>query len=178
MAGVSPERTLTPMSGAATPSRVAAWPMPTSGARRLRSTSTASAFIGETYRTRHRFTRSSGTGSLAIRSMAQRNAERVLPDPVGATTTQWCPELIASHAPAWAVVGALKLLRNHSAVAGEKRSSTSARRSSGLSFAIRASLPSRTDTAGPPRTSGYPIRIPWSRAATVRNGHTGSSGAR
>jgi hypothetical protein len=48
LAGVSPERTLTPMSGPGTPSRVAAWPMPTSGARRLRSTSTASAFIGET----------------------------------------------------------------------------------------------------------------------------------
>ena len=30
------------------PSRVAAWPMPTRGLRRLRSTSTASAFIGET----------------------------------------------------------------------------------------------------------------------------------
>ena len=48
LAGVSPERTLTVMSGGASSSRVAAWPMPTSGARRLRSTSTASAFIGET----------------------------------------------------------------------------------------------------------------------------------
>src|SRR3954471_7947456 len=75
--------------------------------------------------------------------MAQRNAESVLPDPGGATTTVWWPELIASHAPAWAVVGALKLLRNHSAVAGENRSSTSAR----LPFAIGPSLPSPTDTA-------------------------------
>ena len=48
-----------------------------------------------------------------------------LSEPVGATTTQWCPELMASHAPSWAVVGALKLLRNHDAVAGEKRASTS-----------------------------------------------------
>src|SRR3954468_9479330 len=75
--------------------------------------------------------------------MAQRNAESVLPDPVGATTPVWWPELMASHAPAWAVVGALKLLRNHAAVAGEKRSSTSAR----LPFAIGPSLPSPTDTA-------------------------------
>ena len=47
-AGVSPERTETVMSGSGTPSRVAACRMPTSGLRRLRSTSTASAFIGET----------------------------------------------------------------------------------------------------------------------------------
>ena len=47
-AGVSPERTATVMSGSGRPSRVAAWRMPTSGLRRLRSTSTASAFIGET----------------------------------------------------------------------------------------------------------------------------------
>ena len=47
-AGVSPERTATVMSGSGTPSRAAACRMPTSGLRRLRSTSTASAFIGET----------------------------------------------------------------------------------------------------------------------------------
>ena len=35
------------------------------------------------------------------------------------------PQLIASHAPFWADVGALKLPRNQAAVAGEKRSSTS-----------------------------------------------------
>src|SRR5689334_3498798 len=74
--------------------------------------------------------------------MAQRKADRVLPDPVGATTTVWWPELIASHAPAWAVVGAVKLLRNHAAVAGENRSSTSAR----LPFAIGVSLPSPADS--------------------------------
>src|SRR6476661_11102799 len=61
-----------------------------------------------------------------MRSMAHRKADRVLPEPVGATTTQWWPELIASQAPACAVVGAWKLLRNHAAVDGEKRSSTSA----------------------------------------------------
>lgn len=88
---------------------------------------------------------SSGTGSLAIRSMAQRNADNVLPEPVGATTTQWWPELMASQAPACAVVGARKLLRNHSAVAGENRPSTSV----GLSFAIGPSLPPAADTGSP-----------------------------
>ena len=47
-AGVSPERMPTRISGRGRPSRAAAWPMPVSGARRLRSTSTASALSGET----------------------------------------------------------------------------------------------------------------------------------
>ncbi|SLH03441.1 Uncharacterised protein [Mycobacteroides abscessus subsp. abscessus] len=46
-AGVSPERTPTVISGGSSPSRLAVWVMPTSGARRLRSTSTASALSGE-----------------------------------------------------------------------------------------------------------------------------------
>ncbi len=47
-AAVSPVRTATLMSGSASPSRWAACPMPVSGARRLRSMSTASALSGET----------------------------------------------------------------------------------------------------------------------------------
>ncbi len=47
-AGVSPERIATVTSGAGSPSRAAAWPMPASGERRLRSTSTASALSGLT----------------------------------------------------------------------------------------------------------------------------------
>ena len=47
-AGVSPLRTDTVTSGGGTPSLRAACSMPTRGERRLRSTSTASAFIGET----------------------------------------------------------------------------------------------------------------------------------
>ena len=46
-AGVSPVRMPTVMSGTGAPSLVAAWRMPASGARRLRSTSKASAFNGE-----------------------------------------------------------------------------------------------------------------------------------
>ncbi|OUD95291.1 hypothetical protein CMMCAS05_02360 [Clavibacter michiganensis subsp. michiganensis] len=46
-AGVSPERTPTVTSGGSAPSRFAVCTMPTSGERRLRSTSTASAFSGE-----------------------------------------------------------------------------------------------------------------------------------
>ena len=45
---VSPDRTPTLTSGTSTPSRSAVCRMPTSGARRLRSTSTARAFSGET----------------------------------------------------------------------------------------------------------------------------------
>src|SRR6478736_8178868 len=101
-----------------------------------------------------------------MRSIAQRKADRVLPEPVGATTTVWWPELIASHAPACAVVGALKLLRNHSAVAGEKRSSTSAR----LPFAIGLSLPSRTDI--PQRAGLVPTGSGQSRSVPVSPGQS------
>jgi hypothetical protein len=47
-AGVSPDRMPTLTSGNREPSRSAVCRMPVSGARRLRSTSTASAFSGET----------------------------------------------------------------------------------------------------------------------------------
>jgi len=46
--GVSPVRMPTVMSGTGAPSRCAACRIPASGARRLRCTSTASAFSGET----------------------------------------------------------------------------------------------------------------------------------
>lgn len=58
-------------------------------------------------------------------SIAQRNAESVFPDPVGATTSACFPAEMASHAPTCAGVGALKAPRNQSWVAGVKRSSTS-----------------------------------------------------
>src|SRR5262245_27815713 len=57
---------------------------------------------------------------------------------------------MASHAPPWAAVGALKLLRHHSAVAGENRPRTSSR----LLCAIGPSLPPGTDTTGRSRTRG------------------------
>ena len=46
-AWVSPDRIATSTIGSGSPSLVAACRMPTRGARRLRSTSTASAFMGE-----------------------------------------------------------------------------------------------------------------------------------
>src|SRR5690606_38353170 len=56
------------------------------------------------------------------------------------------PELVTSHAPTWAAVGAAKLLRNHSAVAAENRSSTAL--STGVSV-IPPSLSPRTDITFP-----------------------------
>ena len=124
-AGVSPERTATLICGTDKPRRVEACPIPTSGERRLRSTSVASALSGDTYSTRH--AERSGSGAVVTSlSMAHRNADSVLPEPVGATTSVCCPDEIASQAPSWAAVGAVKLDRNHAAVAGENRSSTSA----------------------------------------------------
>ncbi len=62
--------------------------------------------------------------SWKTRSMAHRNADSVLPDPVGATTRACRPAKITSHAPVWAVVGCAKAPRNQSCVAGPNRSST------------------------------------------------------
>ena len=97
-AAVSPVLTPTLMSGSGRPSRRAACPMPVSGERRFRCTSTASAFSGDTYSTRQRCLGSSGTGSLASRSMAHKNAASVLPDPVGAMTRVCSPRPIDVHA--------------------------------------------------------------------------------
>lgn len=59
--------------------------MPISGERRFRSTSTASAFSGETYTTR---TPASPVGGENInRSTADKKAASVFPDPVGASNT-------------------------------------------------------------------------------------------
>ncbi len=58
-------------------------------------------------------------------SIAHRNADSVLPDPVGATTSACLPAEIAFQAPACAGVGAGKAPRNQSCVAEVKRSSTS-----------------------------------------------------
>ncbi len=130
---VSPDRTPTRMSGAGAPRRSATRPMPVSGVRRLRSTSTASAFSGDTYSTRvalpavgRRDESGAGLGSdEANRSMAHRKAASVFPDPVGATTSVLLPSAMADHASACAAVGAAKVPVNHSRVSALKRPSGS-----------------------------------------------------
>ena len=112
--GVSPDRTATETSGTCTPLRAASEPMPTSGDRRFRSTSTASAFSGERYRTVHFRDPAAAAGAVTRASMAERNAASVLPDPVGATTSVFSPRPIASQAPACAGVGSAKLALNQS----------------------------------------------------------------
>ena len=96
--------------------------MPVRGLRRLRSTSTASALSGDTYSTRQRLWGSAGGGVEVSWSSAARNAARVLPEPVGATTSTSEPSPMARHAPAWAAVGAEKAPVNQPLVAGEKPS--------------------------------------------------------
>ncbi len=56
------------------------------------------------------------------RSSAARKAARVLPEPVGATTSTSEPAAMACHAPAWAAVGAENAPVNQPRVAGEKPS--------------------------------------------------------
>ena len=84
--------------------------------------SAARALSGEMYRTRRRW-RSGTGGAVASRSMADRNAARVLPDPVGATTRTSWSEARASQAPTWARVGAAKAPSNQPRVRAENRPS-------------------------------------------------------
>lgn len=121
--GVSPDRIPTRTSGSGSPSRTDSWRIPVSGERRLRSTSTARALSGDTYSTRQRFFASAGGGTAASRSSEARNAARVLPEPVGATTSTSLPSPMARQAPSCAAVGALKAPANQLRVAGENESS-------------------------------------------------------
>ncbi len=121
-AAVSPVRTATRMSGSAAPMACAVCRIPVSGARRFRSMSTASAFSGEMYSTRQRCLGSSGAGAAARRSSAHRNADSVLPDPVGAMTRVFSPLLIAAQAWACACVGVANAAENQSRVTALKPS--------------------------------------------------------
>src|SRR2546430_14161866 len=95
--------------------------------------STAGAFSGETYSTRSRGepppdapedsprdedSPGEAEEGTARRSSAHRNAARVLPDPVGATTSASLPDEIASHAPSCAGVGPANAPSNHARVTG------------------------------------------------------------
>ncbi len=124
-AEVSPERTPTVTLGGACPSRSAVRVIPASGARRLRSTSTARALSGDTYKTRQRCL-TGGRSALVSPSSAHKKAASVLPEPVGAMTSAFWPAEIAFQAPAWAAVGLAKTSRNHVAVAGVNWASGSA----------------------------------------------------
>ena len=115
---VSPVRTPTVGKCTSMPRRSAAKLMPRSGARRFLSTSTASARSGERYSTRVRSARA-GSSSLMIRSMAHRNAARVLPEPVGAAMRQCWPAAMVCHPATWHSVGAANVVANHSAVGVE-----------------------------------------------------------
>ena len=119
-AGVSPVRVATVTSGTSIPSRPACWAIPASGLRRFRSTSTARAFRGETYRTRQRRAGSEGIGAACSRSRAQRNAASVLPLPVGATTSTCSPVAMADQACSCAGVGAANAASSQACVAGVK----------------------------------------------------------
>jgi hypothetical protein len=109
--GVSPVRTATCSSWYATSRRSALRMMPDSGARRFFSMSKASALSGETY-TRRQRSCFSGAGENSSRSMAQRKAESVLPEPVGASSSVFCCAMIAGQAFNCASVGAAKVSAN------------------------------------------------------------------
>src|SRR5207237_9689257 len=101
------------------------WRRPTSGARRLRSTSTVSALSGETDSTRQR-SASGGTGSAASRSRHHRKAASVLPLPVGAVISVCRPGATALQPRSWTSVGLAKVDSNQARAGALKRSSEEA----------------------------------------------------
>ena len=116
-AGVSPLRTAIAGATNRSPRAAATCEMPVSGARRLRSTSTASALSGDTYSTRHR--RAGGGGAANIRrSRHHKNAASVLPLPVGARISVESPRAIAGQPSSCGRVGASNAAVNHSRTAG------------------------------------------------------------
>src|SRR5438552_14445089 len=105
------------------PRRCACRVMPTSGSRRFRSTSTASALRGETYTIR--VAGFFGAGENMRWTIAARNAASVFPDPVGARTRTLSPSAIAGHPSSCARVGVWNVASNHARVAGLKLASGS-----------------------------------------------------
>src|SRR4029077_7805771 len=94
--------------------------MPAIGDPRLRSMSTARALSGETYTTRQ-----PRAGVWISWSIDERNAARVLPDPVGAMRSVLSPLLMTGQAWAGAGVGCGEEGGNHSRAAGWNASSAS-----------------------------------------------------
>jgi hypothetical protein len=107
--------------------------MPTSGARKFRSTSTASALIGDMYKTRQRF-KFSGTGENMIRLMHHKKAANVFPVPVGARIKVVSPRAIAGHPETCGKVGVAKTASNHARTAGWKMPRTFSAAASDASF--------------------------------------------
>ena len=114
---VSPVRIATTGSWIATPACLAEFAIPTSGARRFRSTSTANALIGLRYSTRHRFAGSGAASNINL-FKHQRNAASVLPDPVGAHSSVDSPRAIGAQPRTCGRVGAGKTASNQSRTAG------------------------------------------------------------
>ena len=114
---VSPVRNPTEGATNDPPTRWAASSMPRIGLRRFFSMSTAKARRGDRYTTR--VPPASRLGADPMRSMAQRNAARVLPDPVGAHNNVCSPAAIDGQARACANVGSGKAASNQARTGGE-----------------------------------------------------------
>src|SRR5438128_135949 len=82
------------------------------------------AFNGETYTTCVSSTSFPSTAFQTRSSIAERKAESVLPEPVGAAISVCSPRLMAGQARACGSVGAENLFRNQSRTAGWKYSSS------------------------------------------------------
>src|SRR6187431_862678 len=140
--GVSPVRRARVGTRRSLPRRRAACEMPAMGARKLRSMSTAKALSGETYSTRQRVSLG-GSAEFISLSTADKNAARVLPEPVGESSNVDAPEMIAGKPSVWARVGAPSVDSNQSRAGRE-----SSRRGSTVTSRVYA-LPRRRAVQDP-----------------------------
>jgi hypothetical protein len=97
--------------------------------------------------------------------MADRNAARVLPDPVGATTSTSCSEARASQAPTWAWVGAAKAPSNQPRVRAENRPSPPGE----AAVAIEPMLGPRPDSAPSSNSRSKVFICPWQALLRAAN---------
>lgn len=113
---VSPLLVATVTCGACEPRASICSRIPAKGTSRFFATSTPSAFNGEIYNTRTPLRAWSAALRDRSESMANRNAERVFPEPVGAMTSTFSRRPIAGHANRCASVGSPNTRENHTRV--------------------------------------------------------------
>ena len=118
LANVSPVRTAVRISGINNPRSAASARISLSGPSRFFWMSLPSAFSGETYRTSVRLTSVPSRAFRTRRSIQIKNAESVLPEPVGAEINVVRPARISGQPCSCGSVGDPNLPRNHSATSG------------------------------------------------------------
>ena len=118
-----------------------------------------------------------GGGVVTSRSMPQRNAASVLPEPVGARISVCSPAAMAGQPCAWAAVGAGNEVANHARTGSEKRSSAAMAAAYGGALTVGLGASSWRRSGGKIAGGDQRILDGWSgRAGCRRSSCPGSRG--